>query len=276
MRNTLGNSLTFLMASAALALCCAAQAADIEHWPPAGASLYGDPKAPDISGVWLGMAMGAPGKAPDTNTGASADGRPATYWAPWPLPYTPAYQKIFEERVAATKRGKALGDVGVKCLPFGIAAMLATKVYPDEITQTPGQVTIFMFGTFPVVIWTDGRAHPKNQAPSYNGHSIGYWVGDTLFVDTVNIRGDTPLDGMRNPHSEQLNVKWSIQRVASDVLHFHVILHDDAAFIEPVVMTNIWHRKDDARWQVSDDRSCFENNKTLSPATTEPAGFIKF
>ena len=31
----------------------------------------------------------------------------------------------------------------------------------------------------------DGRTHPANLAPSYYGHSIGWWEGDTLVVDTI-------------------------------------------------------------------------------------------
>ena len=278
MRNTLGlNRFGLLVVAAvAFAVCSAVQAADDRHWPPPGVSFYGDPNVPDISGLWLGTAIGLPGKGPQTNSGLSSDGRPPTYWAPWPLPYTPTFQKIYDERVEATKKGQALGDIGSRCLPFGMTYAISSKVYPDEIVQTPGQVTIFVFGIFPIMIWTDGRGHPKDLAPSYNGHSTGHWVGDTLFVDTVGIRGETPLDGMRNPHSAKLHVKWTIQRVAKDVLHFHITLHDENAFTEPVVMTNIWHRKDVPAWQVLDDASCFENNKTLSPGATAPGGFIKF
>ena len=278
MANTLGlNRFGFLATVIfAIAACSAAQAADKQHWPPPGVSYYGDPSVPDISGLWLGTVMGVPGKGPQNNTGSTADGRPPAYWAPWPLPYTPAFQKIYDERVEATKKGRALGDIGSRCLPFGMTFAISSKVYPDEIVQTPGQVTIFIFGTFPITVWTDGRGHPKDWVPSYNGHSIGHWVGDALHVDTVGIKGETPLDGMRNPHSAKLNVKWSIQRVAKEVLHFHIRLYDEDAFTEPVVTTNISHRKDDPRWQIWDDASCFENNKTLSPGATEPGGFIKF
>ena len=168
-----------------------------------------------------------------------------------------------------------LGDIGSRCLPTGMPRAIIAKNYPDEIVQTSGQVTIFVFNFFPTVIWTDGRGHPKDLAPSYNGHSTGHWVGDTLFVDTVGIKEETPLDGMRNPHSAKLHVKWTIQRVAKDVLHFHITLHDEDAFTEPVVMTSIWHRKDDPRWQILDDASCFENLKTSPDAAVTP-GFIKF
>ena len=277
MAKTLGlNRFGFLTtAIIAFAGYSAAWAADKQHWPPPGVSYYGAPGVPDISGLWLGTVMGVPGKGPQNNTGSTADGRPPAYWAPWPLPYTPAYQKIYDERVEATKQGRALGDIGSRCLPTGMPRAIVAKNYPDEIVQTPGQVTLFVFNFFPTVIWTDGRGHPKDLAPSYNGHSTGHWVGDTLIVDTVGIRGETPLDGMRNPHSARLHLKWTIQRVAKDVLHFHITLHDEDAFTEPVVMTSIWHRKDDPRWQILDDASCFENLKTSPDAAVTP-GFIKF
>ena len=155
--------------------------------------------------------------------------------------------------------------------------MLVSKVYPDEIVQTPGQVTFFMNNTFPLVIWSDGRGHPKNIEPSYNGHSIGYWIGDTLFVDTVGIDGKTGLEVMRNPHSDKLRIRWTVRKVARDTLQLHVTLYDEDAFNEPVVTTNIWRRMTDPKWQILDDASCFENNENL-PHTHEsgPAGFKKY
>ncbi|WP_293882087.1 hypothetical protein [Sphingomonas sp.] len=236
---------------------------------------YGDPSAPDISGVWQGTAMGIPGEGPVSNSGRTADGSPPIYWAPWPLPYTPEFRKVFEERLAATKRGVALGDTGARCLPFGLPNMLASKHYPDEFIQTPGQVTIYPFGTFPVTIWTDGRPHPANFVSSYNGHSIGHWVGDTLHVETIGIRGNTPLDSNRDAHSDKLRLEWTIRRVTPDTLHLHLTLFDDGAFTEPVTITNIYHRKNGPEWALLDDQSCFENNQHVAPPPTAE-GFTKF
>ncbi len=246
-----------------------------DRWPPAGVSYHGDPAAPDISGLWLGSTMGIPGQGAQSNSGSTVDGRPPVFWAPWPLPYTPAYQKMSDERIAAAKKGRAIGDNGARCLPFGMPLMLTNKPYPDEIVQTPGRVTMFMYGTFPVVIWTDGRPHPANLTPSYNGHSIGHWVGDTLFVDTVGINASTPLDGARDPHSGKLHLTWTVQRVAPDILHVHLTLYDEDAFTEPVTMTTIWTRKTDRRWEVLDDASCFENNAEVGSSKAAD-GFIKF
>jgi len=237
-------------------------------------SLHGITNAPDISGLWLGTLTAVPGQQFGAGRGP-ADGRPPTYWAPWPLPYTPAYQEIYDARVAAAKAGRQLGDNSARCLPFGLPMMLVSKVYPDEIVQTPGQVTFFMNNTFPVVIWTDGRQHPANLAPSYNGHSIGHWIGDTLNVDTVGIEGSTALDVARNPHSAKLHIQWTIRRVAPDTLHLHVTLYDDEAFTEPVTTTNIWQRKSGPGWEILDDASCFENNREVVDKEGAP-GFHHF
>lgn len=263
------------VASVSLSTASFAQTTAEQQWPPAGVSYHGDARAPDISGLWMGTVMAIPGQPPANNSGKTADGRPPLYLTPWPLPYTPAYRKIADERAAATKTGKALGDTGSRCLPFGLPVMLTNKNYPDEIVQTPGEVTLLVFNTFPIVIWTDGRTHPKDLKPSFNGHSTGYWVGGTLFIDTVGINGRTPLDGLRDPHSDKLHLKWSLERVAADKLHARITMYDDEAFTEPVSTTNIFDRKKTREWEMLDDASCFENASAFSDKTPE-AGFIKF
>ena len=240
-----------------------------------GVSLYGDPKAPDISGLWLGTVVGVPGKASLTNSGGSQDGRPPTYLSPWPLPYTAAYQKLADERAEGARRGRTVGDVGARCRPFGVPMMLVNKNFPDEVLQTPGQVTILLWGTVPITIWTDGRPHPKDLAPSYNGHSVGHWEGDTLQVDTVGINGSTTFVAALLPHSPKLHVKWSLQRVADNTLHNRITFYDEEAFTEPVATTNIWRRMTDPRWQVMDDASCFEGATGVSDKPAAP-GFVKY
>ncbi len=266
-----GRALTVGLALASAAM---ARAAEPDVWPPPGVSYQGDPAAPDISGLWLGQMTGEPGVAFEPNRGPM-DGRPGSYLSPFPLPYTPAYQKIYDDRIAAAKKGRALGDTSAQCRPFGLPRMLVSKAYPDEIVQTPGQVTFFMNNTFPVVIWTDGRAHPKDVALSDNGHSIGYWAGDTLYVDTVAIKAETGLTSQRWPHSDQLHLQWTVRRVAPDRLHVSITFYDPAAFTEPVTTTNIWARKTDPKWQILDDASCFENNRETTDAGGAP-GFPKF
>ena len=267
-----------IVAFGALALAGAAApvlAQEAETWPPPGVSFNGDPAVPDISGLWQGSQVGTPGIAPAPNRGPP-DGEPQVYWTPFPLPFTPAYQKIVDEREAALKQGRALADISARCLPFGMPRVLVSRVYPDEVVQTPGQVTFFLYSSFPIVVWTDGRGHPKDWKPTFNGHTIGHWIGDTLFAETVGINDLTSLDHSRVPHSEKLVLRWTVRKVAPDRLHFIATVDDPEALREPVTVVNIARRKTDSRWQVLDDGSCFENNRTNVDEEGNTDGFVKF
>jgi hypothetical protein len=50
--------------------------------------------------------------------------------------------------------------------------------------------------------------HPKNLAPSWQGHSVGWYEGDTLVVDTVGIKVGpvSTVDAFGTPQSEALHV----------------------------------------------------------------------
>ena len=252
-----------------------ALAQEAETWPPPGVSFNGDPAVPDISGLWQGSQIGVPGVPPAPNRGPP-DGEPQVYWTPFPLPFTPAYQKIVDEREAALKQGRALADISAACLPFGMPRVLVSRVYPDEVVQTPGQVTFFLNSSFPIVVWTDGRGHPADWKPSFNGHTIGRWIGDTLFAETVGINNLTSLDHSRVPHSEKLVLRWTVRKVAPDRLHLVATVDDPEALREPVTVVNVARRKTDPNWQVLDDGSCFENNRTNVDAEGNTDGFTKF
>ena len=51
----------------------------------------------------------------------------------------------------------------------------------------------------------DGRSHPKDFTPTYYGHSIGWWEGDTLVVDTVGFNEGFWMDRGGLPHTDQLH-----------------------------------------------------------------------
>ena len=76
------------------------------------------------------------------------------------------------------------------CLPPGGPRMMATP-YPMEIIQLPEQKRIIMIFEGATHIWReifmDGRPHPQGDDlnPTYLGHSVGKWEGDTLVVDIV-------------------------------------------------------------------------------------------
>ena len=86
----------------------------------------------------------------------------------------------------------------------------------------------------------------------------------------------TPVNGaVQTNQSARLHMKCTVQRAPADVLHVHVTIYDDDAFTEPMVATNIWHRKTGPNWQVLDNEPCSENNQD-APDLEAAVGFRKF
>ncbi len=65
--------------------------------------------------------------------------------------------------------------------------------FPFEIYQTE-EMIVFKLEYFDQarIIFMDGREHPPEDAPRTNlGHSIGWWEGDELVIDTTHILAST-------------------------------------------------------------------------------------
>ncbi|HEY3158846.1 MAG TPA: hypothetical protein VGJ78_07800 [Vicinamibacterales bacterium] len=61
------------------------------------------------------------------------------------------------------------------------------------------------------VVFMDGRKHPDDLLPTWWGHSIGRWEGDTLVIDTVGYNDKFWFDSRGTPHSEKLHTieRWT-------------------------------------------------------------------
>lgn len=252
--------------------CAATAKADDEPAKPRY-QLNGDPKSPDLSGLWSGTFTTAPGARAQTPLAE----RKYTRWTPWPLPLTPDYQKIVNDRIAAAQTGREVGDTGIRCVSNGMPwKIVVNPGLPIEVIQTPGQVS-FWGGLRPIVIHTDGRPHPSDWQPTYDGHSIGHWIGNTLHVDTVGIIASTRIDAAYNPHSAALHLKWTIERVAPDRLHTRMTLYDPLAFKEPLATTIIYELLTEPQMDLIDDASCFENNRHVQGQDkNDGSGFTRF
>src|SRR6185312_16703932 len=81
------------------------------------------------------------------------------------------------------------------CFPEAHPSWMLVTHNAMEILFTPGRVTMLgeSDGNRIRRIYTDGRGHPEVSDPTFHGHSIGHWEGDTLVVDTVDILPQAPL-----------------------------------------------------------------------------------
>jgi len=73
--------------------------------------------------------------------------------------------------------------------------------------------------------------------PTWIGHSIGRYDGDTLVVDTIGMYGDRWLDPQGHPHTDALHLVERIRRVDQDSLEAEVTITDPKAY------KNSWRRK---------------------------------
>ena len=97
-------------------------------------------------------------------------------------------------------------DAAQRCWPPGVPGVLTFTAEPMVILQSAGQVT-FTYQRGQVVrrIYLN-EEHPENLTPTWMGHSVGHYEGDTLVVDTVALTDRTFIDNFRTPHSDQLHV----------------------------------------------------------------------
>jgi len=149
------------------------------------------------------------------------------------------------------------------CLPPGGPRAFATP-YPAEMIQHRDRIIVIYEGGGHVwrEIHMDGRPHPEGEAlnPTYFGHSVGRWEGDTLVVDTVGYNEKTWLDYSGHMHTDQMHTLERITRPDRDTLHYEITITDPGAYSEP--WTIAW----DIPWSEGQELAeyiCQENNQFL-------------
>ena len=86
-------------------------------------------------------------------------------------------------------------------------------------------------------IFMDGRKHPEDPSPTWYGHSIGRWEGDTLVVDTIGLNDRFWLDSGGTPHTEKLHLVERYTRPDFNTLRRAVTVEDPGAFTRPFTVT---------------------------------------
>jgi hypothetical protein len=202
---------------------------------------------PDWSGAWF-IAF-SPGAAPPPPPKLKG-------------PYLAAYEKWRQE--VKTKDGQVRAFQS-NCMPPGMPVIMAVPQYPIEFLFTPGRVTLHHEAWMQWRnIYTDGRKHPEELDPTFQGDSIGHWEGDTLVVETVGVKEDLGLTlATRGPvpaHSRKLRIleRMRLDPKDADSLVVEMTLEDPEALAEPYKQTLIYKR---ARDQMLYEFVCTENDR---------------
>lgn len=206
----------------------------------------------DLSGVWTNMSL--PEAGPWAIYSFSEDPPALTAWG---------RARFDASKPQRGPRGVPVSetdDLVYQCYPPGVPRIYLHP-FPFEIIQTPGRIVIlYEYDHLIRQIYTDGRGHRTDLAPSWMGDSIGQWEGTTLVVESVNFNDRTWLDRRGVPHSEALRIEERFRIDADGNLEIQLRVEDPIALAEPWLARRVYSRTD---WTI-EELVC-EDNATYEP-----------
>ncbi len=148
------------------------------------------------------------------------------------VPFQPWARAVYMHRQDTNTRESPL----VACKPAGGPSFFNAPGF--EIVDLPETKSIFILNIAGPhswrVIYMDGRPHPTGDdlRPTYLGHSIGRWDGDTLVVDSVGFNEKTWVLGSY-PTTSKLHLIERISRPNLTTLSYEVTVDDPGAYTKP-------------------------------------------
>jgi hypothetical protein len=202
------------------------------HLAAASASAQGSTGArprserPDFSGVWL--RLGTPRQISNSDM-FHPDEPPLTPWA--------------QEQFRIVRKGianplqQAREDIDPILEPYCMIPgypRILLRPGAMQIVQTPTALYM-LFDNYSQsrTIYLDGRPHAENTPPTFMGHAIGRWDGDTIVAETVGLNDLTWLDGIGTPHSADLRIVERIRMIDPNTMRMEFQFDDPKAFTRP-------------------------------------------
>jgi hypothetical protein len=111
--------------------------------------------------------------------------------------------------------------------------------YPWRIVQTPTHAPATH-----IFLLYEGNIHsfrqifmnaeyPADPDPTWYGHSIGRWEGDTLVVDTAGYNDRFWFDYLGHPHTERLHTVERYTRRDMNTMAIEVTIEDPGTYTKP-------------------------------------------
>jgi hypothetical protein len=144
------------------------------------------------------------------------------------------------ERPAMTPQGLTLLEgrykTNMKDFPYSVCLPIAPV--PGEglwvIVQNRTQlVTLFEFPPNYRLVFLEGRPRLPDIEPTWMGHSIGMWEGDTLVVDSIGFNDKSWLGIPSLPHTANLHVTERWTRTTMGTMTVEVTYEDQEIFVKP-------------------------------------------
>ena len=204
---------------------------------PDGNPNFGPPKGE--TGIWLpGAGLGIRNQlaieSEDPKVVSAFPGKPKLS----EVPFQPWAREVYEYR----RNGF---EPHTRCKPSGGARQFLTP-YGVEFVDMPDLKRMFIMDVGGPhsfrTIFMDGRSHPKELEPTYYGHSIGRWEGDTLVVDSIGFNERFWFDRYGSPHTERLHLIERFTRTDMNTMKYELTVDDPGAY------TATWKSAFSLRW----------------------------
>jgi len=227
-----------IVACGPIAAWCA-QAADKEpiNAAPTVQDWQAIAKLPDFSGVWTPVIS-------DEFAQEKSN----------PPPWKPAIAKQITHMYAEEEAGRPFPIID-HCFPTGMPSYMLITHNAFEILYTPGRITLLGEGDGNRLrrIYTDGRPHPADPDPSFHGHSIGHWEGDTLVVDTVALLPQVYLavnEAVGVPNNGDMHVVERLHLQGTDTLADDLVINANKLLSKPWSTTRKFYRQRAQKYEI--------------------------
>jgi hypothetical protein len=166
---------------------------------------------------------------------------------PAQVPFKPWAKALYEYRASRIDLYPPL----VQCKPAGGPSFFNPPGF--EIVDVPELQTIFILNIAGPHSWRtiymDGRPHPAGDdlRPTFFGHSVGRWEGDTLVVDSVGFNEKQWLPG-NYPSTDKLHIIERISRPNLKTLVYEATIDDPGAYTKPWTLRWTISEKTPSQW----------------------------
>lgn len=223
--------------------------------PTRGGSSGASSGLPDWSGQWENV-----GGTPDATGGFNESLDQVLKELQWSPPLNPAtkakvdgMQARERARLAAVARGENPADAFTACT-FGYPGLMLDTPLMFEAVIDPKETALIFSSREIRTIYTDGRQHPGKDDlwPTPWGDSIGHWEGQTLVMDTIEVKDPYGPPDSGSSVSAFGDVEGFLTiGILTQQAHFiermrmldpgH--LEDQMTIIDPANLTAPWHMK---------------------------------
>jgi hypothetical protein len=156
--------------------------------------------------------------------------------------------------VASIEAGRIPDNPAIHCFPAELpGASASSHLYQIALLIEPRHVTFLGEVHRTIRIAQMNQQHPAGLQPSWKGHSVAHWEGDTLVMDTIGL-SDKNLVELGVPITSRMHIVQRIQ-VVNGQLEIAATFDDPGAFTGPFTVITHYERGEPFQEYI-----CQENN----------------